>query len=1282
MNSDAMLCGQGNQEMATASIIRLGTRADGELIRPRGWGIAARVGAGRGQVGWRVVATALLLTGTGFAAGLAPVSAAQEPEHLPGLNVPAPWRRVLYTTDQGLPSNSVDDLIETADGIVWVSTDRGPAWFDGYSWHAVGQDDPGLSRSARSLTALSDGRIILSGHLRAYKGDTAGLEPMELPGSGVAVYHRAVESSKGILFLVERGSDRFLVEAGHFQPYQLGGVPEAPITVAQGSGGGPIWVTTNRGVYRVSGSDAERVLSDDRPGWQVYPERDGRALAHLVGTDAPRQLLELGDGEPKPTGPTAGDEISGAALGPSGEAVVAYDGGYFAWRGGPDDPWGVDEFAGVDFGRVTFARFREDGDLWVGTQSGLWLVRLSSRRWNRVEFPFPDPRNQVYALALNGEQAWAGTADGVMRWRAGQPVQWTQGIDGVPLGRVDGLASDPAGHVWLTSSTGARGAFRWDGNRWRHFGAAEGLPDDNLSGVAIGGTGALWAIGGGAHAAQLYRFDGERFQRVELDADPSPRAIYAFAEAPDGTRWFGTDIGLLRWRDSQWRQWERWRDGPPSFGLAFNVAIHPSAITVGPDGAPWFAEMRWGLGMVDERDSIVMTTTRHGLASDSVTDVAADSDGTLWVATRRGLCTRSPSRIWACLDRTLGLRGANLSAVATSGRRVFVGSRARGFEILNRGLPPSPPRVRFGAPAVVGRTAELRWQAEAYLGNIPPEAIETRFRLDDGDWSSWSREHRTRLESLPWGSHHLAVQTKGILGSVGEAVEQAFRVPVPAYRRLSVLLPVALLTLASGILVLIIARHRQEAAVALQASERRFRVLTNASREGIALCETGRITTVNPRLAEMFGCPPESMIGKAFASYLDVPADAGIDLSSVASTTRGIEAEGRSESGRRFPVEIHGHPMPTEQGNMQVWTVADITQRVAAEKARRASAARFSAAFRLGPAGAVIFQRSTGEIMDVNESFTRMSGIARAEALGRTATELGLVSPDDRGRIHRILDQSSVIEGEPMSLITRKGQRHVLVWSGRLRLEEVECVLTIFTDVTDQQKAAAEISQHRETLQTLTKRLMEAQEVERRSIARELHDHLGGTLAAIKLNLQAIAVTGGEAIREQVADGISLVGSALEGARNLALQLRPSILDDLGLEPAVRWYAEQTAKRSDINIEVAVDEGGGQPRLDREVETACFRIVQEALTNILRHADAHTVSVSVCRGASHVEVKVVDDGKGFDASRLEEVAKGRLGLVGMRERAQAVGGDVEITSRPGAGTSVYARVPLLQDLPA
>ncbi len=247
----------------------------------------------------------------------------------------------------------------------------------------------------------------------------------------------------------------------------------------------------------------------------------------------------------------------------------------------------------------------------------------------------------------------------------------------------------------------------------------------------------------------------------------------------------------------------------------------------------------------------------------------------------------------------------------------------------------------------------------------------------------------------------------------------------------------------------------------------------------------------------------------------------------------------------------------------------------------------------------------------------------------------------------------------------------------------------IARDVTEHRRMQAEIERRGRELSLSQKRQSEmkhyltlitsVQEDERKRISRELHDDTVQALVALSRQLEIVQdqiKTEPDMAIRRVQDMADFTDQTLEGLRRLTRDLRPPMLDDLGLEPALEWLASSVFERSGVCVEFECK--GAQRRLSAEVEAGLYRMAQEGLNNAVRHARPNYIRIEVCYEEQAVVLTVIDDGKGFavDCTRQSAAGTGRLGLVGIHERAQLLGGDVVIRSAPGCGTTLTARIPI------
>jgi signal transduction histidine kinase len=303
-----------------------------------------------------------------------------------------------------------------------------------------------------------------------------------------------------------------------------------------------------------------------------------------------------------------------------------------------------------------------------------------------------------------------------------------------------------------------------------------------------------------------------------------------------------------------------------------------------------------------------------------------------------------------------------------------------------------------------------------------------------------------------------------------------------------------------------------------------------------------------------------------------------------------------------------------------------------------------------------------GEVDLVQEVLTAAPGAPGVRALpaagGRSCLSVPLIVRDNLiGALRLTADRPGAFSAELIDVAGEVADRLAVVLQATRLAERVEA--------------------GRERLTALAGRARTARESERRRLGRELHDEVGQALTAVKINLQTVQRLPASAdMAPRLDESVGLVEQALHQVRSLSLELSPPLLDGQGLGPALRSYLNRLGPRAGLAVLFAADPL--EKRLPGGLETACFRVVQEALTNVVRHARARQVAVEVRRRARAVRILVADDGVGFDVrAAWRRAGQGSsLGLLGMRERVLQAGGRIAIRSAPGRGTEVRARLPL------
>ncbi len=497
---------------------------------------------------------------------------------------------------------------------------------------------------------------------------------------------------------------------------------------------------------------------------------------------------------------------------------------------------------------------------------------------------------------------------------------------------------------------------------------------------------------------------------------------------------------------------------------------------------------------------------------------------------------------------------------------------------------------------------------------------------------------------------------------------------------------------------------RQGVEAALRASEERYRLIVEGARDYAILTTDaeGRITSWSPGAEAVFGWPPGEAMGQPVAITFPPEARAGgaPEAERAEAAVAGVAPDVRwhqRRDGTRVFIEGTMRALADETGMLRGFLKVgqDVTQRRELDAALRASEARYRTLVDNVHDYAIFLLDARGVVTEWTPGAEAVQGYATEEAVGR---HLSLFfTPEDvaAGEVDRELAEAAATgRAEREGWRVRKGGERFWVNEVASAVRDDHGRLAGFTkvtrDLTERRLAheAAERARTEAAREELRRQLSAAEEAERRRLARELHDQLGQQLTAFALGAEdALRLTGASGddraaanapLVRRLAQLHALAREMQAGARYLALELRPPELDDLGIELALETYVREWSVRYAIPADVALTGDATDRPLRGDVGSTLYRIVQEALTNVARHAQAAQVSVIVERSAREVRLLVEDDGRGFDVDATARRAESerRLGLAGMQERAALVGGAVTIESAPGRGTTVYVRLPL------
>ena len=379
-------------------------------------------------------------------------------------------------------------------------------------------------------------------------------------------------------------------------------------------------------------------------------------------------------------------------------------------------------------------------------------------------------------------------------------------------------------------------------------------------------------------------------------------------------------------------------------------------------------------------------------------------------------------------------------------------------------------------------------------------------------------------------------------------------------------------------------------------------------------------------------------------------------------------------AGRQIDLEIAAGILNLGGRSVIQLAFRDITDQTNAEAALRASEALFRTLAETAEAAIFLFRGSHN--IYVNAAACRITGFDYDDLVAVPFWQI--LHPDYRDLVReRGLARQhgeEVVSNYEVAILTKSGETRWLQYAGNLiDYQGQPAVLGTAIDITARKEIEQALRTYTRRLEDISRRLVQIQEIERRAVARELHDEVGQTLTALSIHLELASRAGSEEQPQRLAETQHLVEELTERVRRMSLDLRPPMLDDLGLLPTLLWYFERIEQQ--YRLQVAFEHHGIERRFDADIETAIFRIVQEALTNVARHAQVQVASVRLWADAVTISAQIEDKGQGFD-SHLVLSHNNTNGLRGMQERARLLAGKLVIEAQPGSGACLTALLPL------
>lgn len=463
---------------------------------------------------------------------------------------------------------------------------------------------------------------------------------------------------------------------------------------------------------------------------------------------------------------------------------------------------------------------------------------------------------------------------------------------------------------------------------------------------------------------------------------------------------------------------------------------------------------------------------------------------------------------------------------------------------------------------------------------------------------------------------------------------------------------------------------------ALKESEARMKALSDASFEAIFISDKGVCLDQNLTAEKMFGYSNTEAIGRQGTEWI-VPEDREqVKNNMLSGYEKPYEVTALRKDGTTFPCEIQARMTCFQDRPVRVTALRNISDRKNAERALHKSEEKYRVLFESSK-DAVYINTVEGVFVDVNQSFLDLLGYSWKELSDLTAQEL-YANPQDRSKFKQDIEQHGFVKDYALKLQKKDGTA-------------IDCLLTavprhspdgfivgyqgIIRDVTEKLKMEAELKASRKQMQDLSGQLLYSIEKERKSISYKIHDDIGQILTALKMDakwVQRHLTSKNANLSDKIEKMTELIDSSIQTVKRISSDLRPDILDNLGLSEAIDGQVQEFINRTGLNVQF--ENCPEDLELKPEIAIVVYRIVQEGLTNIIRHAKAKNVFITFTVYPEKLELQIMDDGIGF---MPEDICQSnRLGIVGMQERARLSDGTLNVTGGPNKGTKLELQIPI------
>jgi PAS domain S-box-containing protein len=836
------------------------------------------------------------------------------------------WRWIQFTIESGLPSNHIISIQETKEGTVWVATTKGVARYDGFRWYKI-DSTMGLPTGIPQSLIVAPSQIVyvLYDDGKIYCG-------------GLNRFNRMFHDSLNIQRFVIDVDNRIFFSTHHktyvwdFRNIDSVKLPNVPriyhVSNSLWQGSQDVWFNTSEGLYKSSDNKWCKRIRSKKYQYFINSLAEDKQSSGVVSIGLPfedRGVWEWSkNGRIVKNKTFQADWVTTMDINSYGDVIAVEKTGDILLR--KKNNWSRLLIIPNKMRDVEKVKFRDNGDLWVGTKRGLFLFRQYSMYWEQKQNRL-NSKNRVHDIirSIDGT-LWLATADGVEKHFLDGSSEIITHINNKPLYEVTAISEDKQGRIWIGSGSGFDGTYCWDGSVWKYEPIDANIKWLKIHRIKKDRKGNLWFLGLSQstnrpydHGPGAFRFDGKKFIRWSVSDGLVSGRVYAFCEDDVGRYWFGTQNGLSSYHNGSWKHWMCPKDIP--FSKIFTMSIDKN-------NSVWFSDRTTGLGCLDTTGAIKYYKIEDGLPNNNIWETKVDSKGRLWVTSESGLGCYDSGR-WKIYDIRTGLLTNDLWPIYIEGDSIFVGTQGKGLAILNlRRCHQPTPKIFIDQPLIEDNQAFIKINPFSFWGEIEPREILIRYSLDTLSWSSWNYQREFKFKDVNPGIHSIKIQAQNLFGEYDpQPTFASFIIQRPFILRPIFLIPVSVLSLASIILIVLVVTRRIRHKQMLTRSEAKFRRLAEATIEGVVIHSNGDIADANKSMSRIFKYSDTEILNKSLFDLFQKEYHDLIRSQITIPTSDYFEVIGLAKTGEKIWVEMVSMVLPKSKPQISVAAIRDITDR-------------------------------------------------------------------------------------------------------------------------------------------------------------------------------------------------------------------------------------------------------------------------------------------------------------------------------------------------------------------